>query len=280
LQTSAKNQILGSTQREVSFYFSYFLYSSTNREYLQNLFNCLVCHQSYGEDKWFDLRYFYRDDTFVCHCTCGLAREAAARVLRKAAPGKFLSDDWVESLATYADNPSVIGFIVQQACLTAISEHGFHHGNVEWSSVTATIFETDLIQQLPRTTTSAFLVPADPNFKYIDALFIKVDEKSKTVFLAPIQVTINERHSNSEILFYEHFWRRIEALFDGYILSSTFIWIVERGRSLDVIDEQRRELRSGPKVIIPVHDRLVIKIEDVHQKLGEHLARARNPANR
>jgi hypothetical protein len=45
-------------------------------------------------------------------------------------------------------------------------------------------------------------IPANPFFKDIDALYLKVDVEKKMALVVPIQVTVFKTHKNSEVAFY------------------------------------------------------------------------------
>jgi hypothetical protein len=97
----------------------------------------------------FDYRYFYPNDEEFGNYTCGLARDAAALVLRQAKPSKFLDNQWLRSFSLFKGNPSVLRSMVEQSCLSAISSFGFNQGTVHWKPTPSTLFEGDLIHRLP-----------------------------------------------------------------------------------------------------------------------------------
>jgi hypothetical protein len=174
--------------------------------------------------KWFDFRFFSQDENWNGCCTCGLARQAAAVIIRQGKPGLFLDSTWLNSLSTYKSNPSVVGFIVEQACLSAISETGFHHGGLNWGPIPAMIFGRSLgaIDYIPYLKDcEMFLVPDTFNFRDIDALYIRVETIEKKVFIVPIQVTTAKEHKDSEASFYSR-WSHWLDRFKGYELITTF----------------------------------------------------------
>jgi hypothetical protein len=245
------------------------------------VFACLIETSTDVDNKYFDHRYFYRDIPYrICHCTCGLARKVGARLIHERRPDLFLSNKWINSLDSCARNPAMLGFAVEQVCLSFISQNGFSHVEDKWNPKSA-IFFSDLLTALPTETSSAFLVPTNPNFKYIDALHIDINKDACTLSVAPIQITINPKHADSETLFYHTFWEPIRKRFPNFKLSSTFIWIVEEmaGRApLEHVEECSRLLRSGTHVVVPSHKRVVITLDHLYPILGERLANVRgNP---
>jgi hypothetical protein len=229
---------------------------------------------SSADNKYFDNRYFFRDDrTQTCHCTCGLARNAGAILLRKQRPDPFLEDGWLRSLHSHASNPSVVGSIVEQTCLSAISSRGFHHDLVHFPSVDITIFEGDLLSLLPTKTSKSLFVPADFNFKNIDALYLDVNSAAKSVLVVPFQITINKKRRPSG-LFYAN-WSRWKSHFQGYKLSTTFVWVVENRRSSNLMEEKVRSSRRGPRVVNPKYPECFVTVGDIYPPLGERLASLR-----
>lgn len=210
---------------------------------------------------------------------CGLAREAAAVVIRQGSPGLLCGNTWLISLRTFKDNPSVVGFLVKQACLSAISMTGFHHGGIEWESFPATIFEGDLIQAIPRGDHETFFIPANPFFKDIDALYLKVDVEKKTALVVPIQITVTQAHKDSEAGFYSQ-WSNWQERFGGYELKTTFVWVVENEQSLAMKEEEIRTTRNHSKVISPEHEQIFVTVAGINCTLGLQLEAIRAAAKR
>jgi hypothetical protein len=129
-------------------------------------------------------------------------RVAAAIVIHQRSPGLLCGSTWLLSLHTFKDNPSVIGFLVEQACLSAISRTGFHYGGIDWKSFPATIFQDDLIQAIPSVDCEIFFIPENSFFKDISALYLKVNVEEQTALVVPIQITAAKTHKDSEAAFY------------------------------------------------------------------------------
>jgi hypothetical protein len=251
------------------------VFISAIRFYLSTLVGCLTSSNvSEFSHKWFDYRYFYADDDRG-KCTCGLAREAAAVVIRQGSPGLLCGNTWIQSLRTFKNNPSVVGFLVEQACLSAISTTGFHHGGIKWQSFTATIFKGDLLEAIfPAGNYETFLIPADPFFKDIDALYLKVDTEKKTALVVPIQVTVAKKHKDSEAAFYSR-WSDWQKFFEGYELKTTFVWVVENEQAWVKKTEEIRTTRKNSKLISPEHEQIIVTVSDINITLGSHLAAIR-----
>jgi hypothetical protein len=222
--------------------------------------------------EWLDHQYFWQDETTGrCYYTCGLAREGGAIVVRKAKPNPFLADEiWFNSLDLFEDNPVVVGFIVEQTCLSILSSIGFNHGDLHWNSVKPKIISGDILYAIPLVTSETLYIPDRWDYKNIDALYLSVDKGKKTALIVPIQISINLSHKDSEALFYSD-WEQWKKHFEGYALSSTFVWIVEHERSWRIVEEQLRSLRSGMQLIAPWHKQMHVTAGDLYEPLGERL---------
>lgn len=205
-----------------------------------------------------------------CHCTCGVAREAGALIIRKVKPDRFLTDIWLNSLDAFEGNPIVVGFITEQACLSAISTYGFAHRGLDWGNTPTTIFSGNLFETLPKESSKRFYVPTKWNYEHIDALYLDVDSAAKTVLVVPFQITLNKKHKDSEALFYAG-WAQWQSFYDGYTLSSTFVWVVQHERSWKMVEETLKTLRSGSKLIAPSHKQIHIAVSELHAPLGRRL---------
>jgi hypothetical protein len=207
---------------------------------------------------------------------CGLAREAAAIVIRQGSPGLLCDKTWLLSLRTFKDNPSVIGFLVEQACLSAISRTGFHHGGgIGWQPFPATIFQDDLIQAIPSVDCEIFFIPESPFFKDINALYLKVDVEKETALVVPIQITVAKTHKDSEAAFYSQ-WSNWQERFRGYKVETTFVWVVEDKQSWVVKEEEFKITRSQSKLISPEHEQIFVTVKDISHNLGLYLAAIRD----
>ena len=209
------------------------------------------------------------DDERCGNYTCGLARQAAAVVIRRGLPDLLCSETWIHSLHTFRNNPSVVGFLVEQACLSAISATGFYHGDINWQSFTATTFRGDILNAIGRRSYERFFIPEDP-FKDIDALYLKVDAEKKTAVVVPIQVTISKTDKDSEAAFYSR-WTDWQIFFRGYTLTTDFVWIVEDKQSWMVKEEEFKTTREKLKLIFPRHEQVYVTVQDIDATLGSVL---------
>ncbi|KIM84761.1 hypothetical protein PILCRDRAFT_87561 [Piloderma croceum F 1598] len=188
----------------------------------------------------------------ICSVTCGLAREAATAILCKGQSGRLFDKEWLSALCTFKNNGSVVRFMVEQVCLSIISEMGFHHEDLHWRSVPATIFKGDLIQSIHLGDQNTFFIPKGPYFKDIDVLFLWIHELSNTVLVAPFQITINKKHKDSEAAFYSG-WAHWKAFLEGYEVQTCFMWIIEDNQSGEELEEESRMTRNGQQEVSLPH---------------------------
>ncbi|RPB18660.1 hypothetical protein L211DRAFT_901742 [Terfezia boudieri ATCC MYA-4762] len=75
--------------------------------------------------RYIDHQYFYVKDGIGMYA-CGIARQAAARKLRKHKMTAFANQKSLTALRTYIHNPSVTGFFIEHAVLSSIVAHGLN----------------------------------------------------------------------------------------------------------------------------------------------------------
>jgi len=123
---------------------------------------------------------------------------------------------------------------------------------------------------------STLFIPDNSRSKDIDALYLKVNDRIKSAWVVPIQITINSKHKDSEAGFYTR-WDQWEAHFEGYQLSTVFVWIVEDQNSWEEMEAQYLETRNRLRIVMPAHKHVAMPIMDVYKPLGEMVARCRAP---
>jgi hypothetical protein len=225
-----------------------------------------------------DHRYFYYvggPDGSIGKYTCGIAREAAARQLRRCGMEKFGQTDFLTALNDYIDNPSAIGFFIEQAILSSIAAHGLKIGQNIEDTMTVDMFA----QKFPRfdtnATNSVLHCPLDFNYRGIDGIivrFVSTDEK-KTCFLFPIQITVAKTHSNSEEAFFSE-WQSWTKNLEGYEVVPRFLWITTKNSLSEEVAENCRKARSGDKVLWPHYNREFIHLEKVSKDIWQRYQKA------
>lgn len=92
--------------------------------------------------KLIDYRYLYVEDrTGIGHYVYGIAREAAARELRKFRMDRFGDTDFLHSLDHYIHNPSVTGFFIEQDVLSTIAHSSLDIGIDIYKIIKTIIFK-------------------------------------------------------------------------------------------------------------------------------------------
>jgi len=226
----------------------------------------------------YDYRYFYAND-YKGECTCGIARQAAAKLVAQRKLGKFYESDWINTLEIYKDNPSALGFQVELICLSCIADMGLTYGKVNIKPVTPTWFAgnlDDLIGQIPAALEPGFsrlYFPLNPRFEDIDAAYVTYNAESNTLTVVAIQITISKNHKDSESLFYQK-WDKWKQRFGRYNLNTTFLWIVENETSWKTVMMKQIKTRNN-LYEMPEHGRAYITALKLYEPLGRELDRIR-----
>jgi len=85
---------------------------------------CLTRGYVIGSAPLLDHRYFYVEGGYGRY-TCGLARQGIIEFLRMYAEESiFLGSEWYLALTAFQNNPSVIGFTVEQMIISRIASSG------------------------------------------------------------------------------------------------------------------------------------------------------------
>lgn len=222
-------------------------------------------------DTRIDHRYLYQDASQRAHIVCGIAREALASSLRLINPLFPLEKDWLNAIYNQRDNPAVLGFLVEQRCISGIADQGLPISDSHSIPASTIVpFEGDAVK-LRRT---GFYVPVKPNCMAIDCVYADIDDEKQTAFIIPIQITIAKSHSDSEVRFWKDWdtWtRRISA----YRITVIFLWIKDEGKSVEQVARVSRNHRSGEILLNPEFTRVVKPVIDVDPLLGKALERLR-----
>ncbi|KAL1916623.1 uncharacterized protein VTP21DRAFT_5327 [Calcarisporiella thermophila] len=245
------------------------------RRYIDVMRGCLLNKKMLNTMKSYDHRYFYIDENYIGHYTCGLARAAMSGIFREVGEDIFLDREWLNRLRTFKDNPSVLGFVVEQASLSSISQNGLKVNGLGFSNMKTIVFSSDF-PTYNFDLKLALYIPLAYNFKAIDGLILSLDEKNKTAHLVPIQITISKYHSDSESKFFANWnsWTQ-DLIEEGYTIKATFLWITEGNRATEELEAKLKETRQGAILIQPEHTSVCVAIEDVNRDIGERLKRVR-----
>jgi hypothetical protein len=205
--------------------------------------------------------------------TCGLARTALAGKLRELGEDLFLG--WGSAIFDNYNNKSVLGFILEQMCLSSISQRGLHAAGLDFGMMKTIVFPgncPDFDVKSPLT----LYVPVSYNFPAIDGAVLSLNHQEKLAQLVPLQVTIAARHTDSEQRFFSTWKPWSDGLMEeGYGVEVKFLWITGARRSAtEVVAETVRNTRRGPAIVNPRYERSYVTIEDLDKDIGEKLGRA------
>jgi hypothetical protein len=229
-----------------------------------------------GNRKLADHRYFYTIGR-VGRYACGIAREAAARRLRLYGQTPVPIGDLSVALEQYIDNPSVTGFMVEQAVLSWISTNGLASVDINLDGrMKPVAFENSTLDFSPQEQEPILYWPRSFNFCGIDRIVVRFGEVSgeKTCFMYPIQITLAKSHSDSEASFFKNWGSWIKGLECNVHVK--FVWITTEGGVARKVDEKVRESRSGTRTISPAYDRVVVPLSSVSTEIWNRYEKARS----
>jgi len=221
-----------------------------------------------------DHRYFYIENDYG-HYTCGLARQGIFAFLRMhAEEGFFLGSEWYKALKAFKNNPSVIGFTVEQMVISRIASRGLRWGdNNEIRPTKITTFHANIIA-FSKDVPSTYYVPLKFNLKAVDAIYVEVNERQNTVTVVAIQITVAKRHRDYPADFFAQ-WEQWTDLLKDFTITPIFLWIVEGTRGRADVEEKLREMRTGQKTLWPKHVTHWVSIDQVDKNLADTLAQIR-----
>jgi hypothetical protein len=218
----------------------------------------------------YDHCYFYIKDKYG-HYTCGLARDTMARMLRKHGADVFMDQIWLDSFVHFKANRSVLGFLVEEACLSSIAQIGLKVAGLGLDSLKTIVFE-----QFPIYDTSikqALYIPYNFNHEAIDGLILKVNEEKNEAYIIPIQITIAKKHSKSEDKFFNN-WKNWTSGLTKYNIKTTFLWITENKPLKESVMANDRTTRQATTIINPQYQKVVVTVREVNQNIGDSLKMA------
>lgn len=164
----------------------------------------------YGIDDY-DHRFFYIDKNERCYYTSGFVRDCIADYLfEKGRLEVFATSSWIQCIREFRNNPSVMGFMVEKACLSSIFRNGFMADAINFKVDNYKFFTSiEEINFSMNEGLCTFYLPRLWNQKSIDGLITLYKMKNKkekveedTLYIAPIQITLDkETHSDSEASF-------------------------------------------------------------------------------
>jgi hypothetical protein len=238
--------------------------------------------------EFIDHRYFYsefKSSSFGVgdygNYTCGLVRDAVAGKLR-AKEVDFADTDFLKSLPDYINNPSVTGFMIEQAVLSSIVSNGLAIGGGIGKPMRLIMFKDDIPQFRTDITDQPVLYcPRKFNFRNIDGIIVSVEplqkrkkgnqaihseQKKRKLCMYPIQITLApDTHSDSHRKFYDNFDKWTKDLKKEFDMASQFIWITPNSSALE---EYNQFSQSS-------HSERYIHLSKVNQDIWKQYLRAK-----
>ncbi|PGH23093.1 hypothetical protein AJ80_02867 [Polytolypa hystricis UAMH7299] len=126
-------------------------------------------------------------------------------------------------------------------------------------------------------------IPDSYNHLAIDALVVHLAEtdEGKTAHLYPIQVTIAERHKDSETEFFLRWGKWCPQLGDEYNISVTFLWIdMTEQYTTTAIEENVQSARRGLQYLNSHFDVIHIPLAQVNAEAWNRYKRAKDGLDR
>ena len=254
-----------------SFYLHNFANVFRHYEYMKGcIYGTTVPVQSKYIPELVDLRYFYdeydpkrgKSGEFVGHYLCGIFRDAVRGVLLQNRL-QFHDMDFLHSLPQYISNPSVAGFMIEQAVLASIVLHGLHIVPKHQGPITAIFFENKFPSFDTTRDEPALYIPKAFNFRHIDGIIVQIentkDEKRK-LFMFPLQITLRlDNHSDSRKGFFSEWTGWCENL-NKFDVVPEFVWISEKVATTKDHDESDEW---------PAHVERFLSIRQVNMEIWE-----------
>jgi len=191
-----------------------------------------------------------------------------------AEEGVFLGSEWYLALKAFKNNPSVIGFTVDQMVISRIASRGLRWGDNNYIPLTRiTTFHGNIIA-FSKDMPSTYYVPLKFNLKAVDAIHVEVNERQNTATVVAIQITVAKRHRDSPADFFAQ-WEQWTDLLKDFTITPIFLWIVEGTRGRADVEGKVRGLRTGQKTLWPKHVTRWVSIDQVDKNLADTLAQIR-----
>lgn len=218
----------------------------------------------------YDHRYLYEDEKGFGFIACGLARACLVSVLRMLdSDHHFVDGAFLSNLKT-TRNPSMRGFLIEQACLTYVLHNGLllpgDAGLVKPDKVVYFDAGAEAATVSAAAQAACVLyIPRPYNYKAIDALLRRLtfsqNEQGQrvvtSVLLVPIQVTISTSHKPSPDAFYPTHDVWLEDIDAGVQRQHVFVWL-RRDAQASVSHAEHVRRTRGQEIVTPVFDEVTV----------------------
>jgi hypothetical protein len=220
-----------------------------------------------------DDRYFYAEPPdLVGRYACGIAREAAARQLRRYKVDKFGDTGFLMALNVYIDNPSVTSFFMEQAILSSIASRGLEISQGISKKMDTVIFSGSM--PIFNTTKSDPVLYCPMNFNYCGVDGITARFAEGKCYMFPLQITVAKSHLDFEEIFFRE-WSKWTKYLDGIEVVPMFLWITKEGSSeINTVPPVYRSTRSRRKLVRPSYYTQMVPLKSVNLDIWQHYQRA------
>ena len=219
-----------------------------------------------------DHRYFYDENDpklgqYVGYYTCGLAAKAIGTMLLATSNLRFADRDFLKSLPEYINNPSVTGFMIEQAVLSSIALNGLNIRQETNRSMEVKLFKGPTVRLDPNTENPVLYIPTAFNFKGIDGLIVSKEFEpppgmtKRRLLLLPLQITVASKHKDSHETFFNDWKAWIAGLTEIEVVPQ-FIWITPE-------ESANNHLRKGAQKGWPAHDEVKIPLRQVNRSIAD-----------
>lgn len=189
------------------------------------------------------------------------------------------SDSWLNAVNDSANNASLRGFLVEMICLSQISTRGLKNVDVGLDAMPITQFSTtpnwgQMVNAEPELEGiwRRLYVPKAYNYEAIDAFIAMLNKEERTLKLFAIQVTIANKHKDSEKQFFNKWWRQYYTSIPNkfkrhYTVSVAFVWL-HRG---EYVTEELKSIAEHIKVVDgpSEYKQFKIPLETIHNSFDK-----------
>ena len=213
-------------------------------------------------------RYFYVDGSSHGHYTCGLAREAITQFFRLCGQDTFI---WLDTMNSYKNNPSAMGFTVEYLVINAITSRGIRSDDFNIPPAEIVAF-TGGSTSLSNDRASGYYVPLKFNRKAVDVVFASIDQKNRAARVVGIQITVSKPCKDAEAAFFAELDRWLREL-GSFKVETSFLWIYEGNRDRAEIEATLIEERGrlGTVMHWPNHKVYWASVKQVNDVIGRTL---------
>jgi hypothetical protein len=197
-------------------------------------------------------------------------------------------------------NPSTMGFYAEQMIISSFAVRGCTFDEAggfknkarrgKGKPVPTSIPTIEFLKDSPTIKQWAgrtLYVPQTFNYGAVNAILIHLADKATgnakpRAVVMGIQLTISNRHSDSELNFFAH-WKQWTCQLDDYDVEAKFLWVWETppggGRHTEVKKASTARW-ANKRIKLPEREVINLSVADVDNEIGRRLAKARAVAGK